>query len=61
MIYAIQIIKDGYEQIIYINADEVKSIGICASKDSLDDNEKELFGNTELGKDFAVFEPESLA
>ena len=58
-VFAVSVIQDGYEQIIYIKADEVK-VNYLSSFEDLDDAEKELFGNTELGKDFAVFKPECL-
>jgi hypothetical protein len=59
-VFAITVIINGYEQVIYITADNVKLTHMC-SFNELDEAEQELFGNTELGNDFAVFEPESLA
>jgi hypothetical protein len=59
-ILAIQIIDGGYEKVIYINADKVKVTEICSSIDELDQSEKQMFGNTTLGKEFAVFDWESL-
>lgn len=58
-VFAIKVIKDGYEQVIYVTADKVKSSHLCLF-DELDESEQELFGNTELGNSFAVFEPDSL-
>ena len=58
-VFVVSVIKDGYEQVIYIKADGVTT-SCLSSFNELEDTEKELFGNTELGKDFAVFEPESL-
>ena len=58
-VFGITVIVDGYEQVIYITADNVKLTPMC-SFDKLDKAEQELFGNTKLGKNFAIFEPESL-
>lgn len=59
-VFAIKIFINGYEQLIYTTADNIKVKHLC-SFDELDEAEQELFGNTDLGDDFAVFEPESLA
>lgn len=59
-VFAIKIFINGYEQVIYITADNVE-LNYIGSFNELDEAEQELFGNTELGNDFAVFEPESLA
>ena len=58
-VFAVSVVKDGYEQVIYIKADRVKANRL-STFDELEDTEQELFGNTELGNDFAVFEPYSL-
>ena len=58
-VFAINIFINGYEQVIYITADNVE-LNYIGSFNELDEAEKEVFGNTELGKNFAFFEPESL-
>ena len=59
-VIAIKIFINGYEQLIYTIADSVKVKYLC-SFDELDEAEQKLFGNTDLGDDFAVFEPESVS
>lgn len=59
-VFAVTVIIDGYEQVIYITANNV-TVKHLGSFNELDEAEQELFGNTGLGDNFAVFEPESLA
>jgi len=58
-VIAITVMKRGYQQIIYVNAEnvQVKNLG---SFDELDKTEQQLFGNTDLGNNYAVFDWESL-
>jgi hypothetical protein len=58
-VIAITVMKRGYQQIIYVNAEDVqvKNLG---SFDELDKTEQQLFGNTDLGNNYAVFDWESL-
>ena len=58
-VLVIEIVRDGYQQIIYVKADSVKVEKLC-SFDELDEAEQQLFGNTNLGEKFAVFDWESL-
>ena len=58
-VFGITVTVDGYTQVIYITADDVKLTHMCLFN-KLDKAEQELFGNTKLGNNFAVFEPESL-
>jgi hypothetical protein len=51
--------KRGYQQVIYVNAEDVQ-VENLGSFDELDKTEQQLFGNTDLGNNYAVFDWESL-
>jgi hypothetical protein len=59
-VFSIKIFLNGYEQLIYTTADNIRIKRLCTF-DELDEAEQKLFGNTDLGDDFAVFEPESIS
>jgi hypothetical protein len=59
-VFSIKIFLNGYEQLIYTTADNIRIKRLCTF-DELDEAEQKLFGNTDLGVDFAVFEPESIS
>jgi len=58
-VIAITVMKRGYQQVIYVNAEDVQ-VDYLGSFDKLDKTEQQLFGNTDLGNNYAVFDWESL-
>jgi hypothetical protein len=58
-VIAITVMKRGYQQIIYVNAEDVQ-VDYLGSFDKLDKTEQQLFGNTDLGNNYAIFDWESL-
>ncbi len=58
-VIAITVMKRGYQQVIYVNAEDVQ-VDYLGSFDKLDKTEQQLFGNTDLGNNYAIFDWESL-
>jgi len=58
-VIAITVMKRGYQQVIYVNAEDVQ-VDYLGSFDKLYKIEQQLFGNTDLGNNYAIFDWESL-
>jgi hypothetical protein len=58
-VFAISVTINGYKRVIYVNANQVKVTKLCPFGE-LEESEQEMFGNTDLGNEFAAFDWESL-